>query len=116
MSVRMKKSRSASPPSSDAKARRLQPSGDRAIGGPVDQHAGHDDDAMEIDADARQSLGVRELLQAAEIPVHLALDRDDDVAIARGGGEAPPEAARRARSGEEREAHLRRRVVERGSP
>src|SRR5256885_1525511 len=70
---------------------------------------------METDADARQPVGIRELLQPAEVRVHLALDHDDDVGIARGRRESPPEAARRARPGEKCEARLRRGGVERGS-
>src|SRR5438552_2554090 len=68
---------------------------------------------MEIDAEPRQSAGVREFVHATEIRIQLALNRRDDLRIARGCSEPPPQAARRASPDDKCEAHARRNIVDR---
>src|SRR3954447_17473166 len=67
---------------------------------------------MQIDAGARQALGVREFLDPSGIGVHLALDGGDHLAVARRCREKAPQAARGTGAGEEPDAQARGRLVE----
>src|SRR4029077_11451790 len=68
-----------------------------------------DDQAMQVDAGARQSIAVGKLTQSAKIRVDLGLEHRGDALVARRAGEAAPQpAARRSFLSEQAEPDLPR--------